>query len=481
MSLIYKYILTLITITLPIATVFGQGDFTASLKKNLVNYNPQYIEAKIESSSINEHLYPKVLISEESYTLTQNAISYYDAISSLPAETKMSMLKAHSEIAYAAEKSSATSYPDELLWLPFAISTFNKDYEQNGNCGFWGLQYLYAVKYGVEISECTDGRHDIIQSTKAAICQMEYFHKKFEKWDIALAAYLFGPSNLKLMQVQGKQTSEIYTSLDSYGKNIFDIWCAIISWAENYRNSKIEIKELEQQYDTIHISDRIHIEQIAKVMGISPNDLKTLNATFSCEVIDGRRAPVTYKLPAGRKNDFITLRDSIVKYNDTIYFPPPKPPAEPKNYVVEGNGDKIIYTIQSGDYLGKIAQKFGVKVSDIQAWNGLSGTNITAGKTLVIWTGKKSTQNSQTTQQKTNTTATKTATQSNTSTSTSSATFNAKDYTLVETYTVKSGDNPYNIAKRYNWATADEILKWNNISDPSKLQIGQKLKIYRKK
>ena len=148
---------------------------------------------------------------------------------------------------------------------------------------------------------------------------------------------------------------------------------------------------------------------------------------------------------------------------------------------MEGNGEKIIYKIQQGDYLGKIAQKFGVKVSDIQAWNGLSNTNISAGKTLVIWTGKKAAQSNQSTQPKTtSTTQQKPATQSNTSTSTS-ATFNAKDYTLVETYTVKSGDNPYNIAKRYSWATADEILKWNNIADPSKLQIGQKLKIYKKK
>ena len=129
---------------------------------------------------------------------------------------------------------------------------------------------------------------------------------------------------------------------------------------------------------------------------------------------------------------------------------------------------------------GTIDEYFGVKVSDIQAWNGLSNTNITAGKTLVIWTGKKPASNSQTTQPKTTINTTKLATQSNTSASTT-ATFNAKDYTLVETYTVKSGDNPYNIAKRYSWATADEILKWNNISDPSKLQIGQKLKIYKKK
>ena len=134
--------------------------------------------------------------------------------------------------------------------------------------------------------------------------------------------------------------------------------------------------------------------------------------------------------------------------------------------------------------MGKIAQKFGVKVSDIQAWNGLSNTNITAGKTLVIWTSKKpasSSQTSQTSQPKTTTSTTKPTTQTSSSSSSSAATFNTKDYTLVETYTVKSGDNPYNIAKRYSWATADDILKWNNISDPSKLQIGQKLKIYKKK
>ena len=49
----------------------------------------------------------------------------------------------------------------------------------------------------------------------------------------------------------------------------------------------------------------------------------------------------------------------------------------------------------------------------------------------------------------------------------------------AEMFTEKwlSYDNP----KRYSWATADEILKWNNIADPSTLQIGQKLKIYKKK
>ena len=140
MSLRLRYILAILLTMMPICSIFAQKDFISSLKKDLGNYNPQYIDAKIESTAVSEHLYPKVLISEESYTLTQNAISYYDAISSLPVETKTPMLKAHSEITFATEKSGLNSYPDELLWLPFAISAFDKDFEQDGNCGYWGLQ-----------------------------------------------------------------------------------------------------------------------------------------------------------------------------------------------------------------------------------------------------------------------------------------------------------------------------------------------------
>ncbi|MEX1117337.1 MAG: LysM domain-containing protein, partial [Terrimicrobiaceae bacterium] len=44
------------------------------------------------------------------------------------------------------------------------------------------------------------------------------------------------------------------------------------------------------------------------------------------------------------------------------------------------------------------------------------------------------------------------------------------------TYTVAKGDNPYSIAKRYHVSYQD-LLAINNIEDPTKIQIGQKLKI----
>lgn len=43
-------------------------------------------------------------------------------------------------------------------------------------------------------------------------------------------------------------------------------------------------------------------------------------------------------------------------------------------------------------------------------------------------------------------------------------------------YTVVKGDNPYKIAKRFH-VSYDSLIKLNNITDPRKIQIGQKLKI----
>ena len=46
-------------------------------------------------------------------------------------------------------------------------------------------------------------------------------------------------------------------------------------------------------------------------------------------------------------------------------------------------------------------------------------------------------------------------------------------------YTIVKGDNPYKIAKRFH-VSYDQLIKFNNISDPRKMQIGQKIRIPKK-
>ena len=115
------------------------------------------------------------------------------------------------------------------------------------------------------------------------------------------------------------------------------------------------------------------------------------------------------------------------------------------------------YTVKRGDTLYSIARDYNVPVDTIIKDNVLTGSNITIGQTLKIRTP-----------------------------STGSPTEVIEecigpDYTPpisttpTITYTVKSGDNLYNIAARYN-TSVDAIKRLNNLTT-NNLQIGEQLKI----
>lgn len=244
------------------------------------------------------------------------------------------------------------------------------------------------------------------------------------------------------------------------------------------------------------VCERIHLAQIAEVLQIDYESLRKINPLFVGNVIDGRFSPKKVFLPNGKKEIFELLKDSVSNYKDSIYFPVYKPlqkldpditySYESSTYVSQCPGadfEEIKYKIASGDNLGSIAEKYGVRVTDLKDWNNISGTNIYAGKTISIWVNKGTVSNFSSTKidEKQNKTEPVKQVANTNSQSAAKRSFEAKDYTIAETYVVKSGDSFYKIAKNYSWATAEDIMLWNNVSDPSKLQIGQKLKIYRKK
>ena len=104
------------------------------------------------------------------------------------------------------------------------------------------------------------------------------------------------------------------------------------------------------------------------------------------------------------------------------------------------------YTVKQGDTLYSIAKKYNVSVNDIINANNLTTTNLSIGQTITIPTD----------------TETKVPTPQPTE----------QEYTI---YTVKSGDSLYSIAQKYN-TTMQKIIDLNNLST-TLLSIGQKLKI----
>ncbi|UQB01743.1 phage tail tip lysozyme [Pediococcus pentosaceus] len=117
--------------------------------------------------------------------------------------------------------------------------------------------------------------------------------------------------------------------------------------------------------------------------------------------------------------------------------PTPVTPTEPTKPIAQNT-----YTVQSGDTLSGIALKYGVTVAQLSSWNNISNPNkIYVGQTLVLKAGT----NSEQTQQK--------------------------------SYTVQSGDTLSGIATKYG-VSVSQLTSWNNISDPNKIYIGQKLILY---
>ena len=49
-----------------------------------------------------------------------------------------------------------------------------------------------------------------------------------------------------------------------------------------------------------------------------------------------------------------------------------------------------------------------------------------------------------------------------------------------EFYTVRNGDTVWDIAKKFDGVSATDILMLNNISDASRIMVGQKLRIRKK-
>ncbi|AUO13994.1 LysM peptidoglycan-binding and 3D domain-containing protein [Priestia megaterium] len=111
------------------------------------------------------------------------------------------------------------------------------------------------------------------------------------------------------------------------------------------------------------------------------------------------------------------------------------------------SADTDTHKVKAGETLFSISQQHNVTVEDLKKWNGLSSTLIYANQTLHI--GSTSTDSSS----------------SSTPTTTSSN----------HTYTVKSGDTLYRIAKN-NGTSVQQLKEWNNLSSHL-IYVNQVLKI----
>jgi len=129
-------------------------------------------------------------------------------------------------------------------------------------------------------------------------------------------------------------------------------------------------------------------------------------------------------------------------------------------------GQTLVYQVKAGDTLAGIAAQFGLTAHDLEVANNLaSGTIVAIGRELVV---------PEHTNAKGGSELAKLLDGRQAGGKTTVTTGGNSENTKF--YTIQRGDNPASIAKKFR-VTASELLRINNIDDPRKLQVGQRILI----
>ena len=273
--------------------------------------------------------------------------------------------------------------PLELKYLPVIESALNaKAKSPVGAMGLWQFMVGTGKIYGLEVNSMVDERRDPRKASDAAARYLADLYKRYNDWHLVIAAYNCGPGNVsKAIRIaNGKQNFwEIYPYLPRETRSYVPLFIAanyIMNFYEHH-NMCPATPLFNYATDTVMISDRVHLQQIAEKVGISLDELKFLNPQYRYDIIPGNIKPYPLVVPFEHVNSYALNRDSILAH---------KPELAKREIKFEpSEGEVVYYKVKSGDTLGGIAKKYKVSVKNLQKWNKLSSTTIHIGQKLRIY------------------------------------------------------------------------------------------------
>lgn len=405
---------------------------------------------------------------------------------------------------YIVAELKKAGLPEEISWLPLIESGFKLRALSSARAlGLWQFIPSTGHKFGLSRNQYIDERMDPEKSTIAAIAYLKELHNLFGDWTTALASYNCG-ENRVLQTIRRQKINyldnfwDLYQNLPGETSRYVPRFLAtlhIVNNLEKY-NMKVENPLPSLEYESFDVEKQLLLKDIAKEIGVSPEVLIELNP----ELRYAQLPADTYqlKIPKANAADFLAKIENM----KVTYSPPPmyvshrirrgdtlssiakryktqiatisrtnniskkqpllvgnvlKIPSRPDNSKMNRVASKesnrprakkqIRYKVNRGDNLWIIAERFSITAKQIMISNKLPNTNLQIGQTLLILPNNMSSDNQETHPKK-----------------------------RTASYSAKSGDTPYLIAKRHNMEI-NRFLSLNHLDKRSKIFPGQKFKI----
>jgi membrane-bound lytic murein transglycosylase D len=401
--------------------------------------------------------------------------------------------------------------PLDLALLPIVESAYHPfAYSPSRASGIWQFIPATGKRFGMKQNWWYDGRRDIIAATDGALDYLQNLHKRFHgNWFHALAAYNAGEGNvekaIRRNQKAGKKTDFWSLQLPRETRSYVPSLLAIAEVLKNNAQYNISFKTIPNtpHFEAIDIGSQIDLATVASLSGLSIDEVYTLNPGFSRWATDPR-GPHRILIPVEKAGEFKQnlmalpaadriawqqhkirdgeslsqiatryqtsvsalkeinrLKDSRIRAGRSLLIPTAKEASKYYSLSADarkfnglkktGDGKRYIYAVKRGDNLWDIGRQYGISVTQLTQWNGISSKSLLRpGQKLTVWVKQDNT---------------------------------GKQGSLIKTvakkdadnaYTVKQGDSLWLIAKKFDIRVKD-LLKWNNLKKGKHLQPGQSL------
>lgn len=330
--------------------------------------------------------------------------------------------------------------PKDLTYLAMIESGFNEKACSRANAvGPWQFMAGTGRMYGLQNEWWRDERRDPVKSTIAAARHLRDLYVRFEgDWNLAIAAYNAGAG--KVGQAIRNSGSRDFWKLSREGhlptetRNYLPKLFAVLHIAKN--PAKYGFENIQYQdplvYDEVTLSSSTDLDIVARLCGVDNEAIQKLNPELKRWCTPPDTKEYTLRIPAGTRDAFLNAYTEI-------------PANQRSNY--------SHYRIRSGDTLGALAARFGVKTRDIMTLNRIkSPRSLRIGTDIILPLSPDYTQNAL-------------------------ASFgDDSDRNPAKSHKVRQGDTLWKIARRYDM-TPDQLAAKNGISVDTVLRPGKVLKV----
>jgi membrane-bound lytic murein transglycosylase D len=365
------------------------------------------------------------------------------------------LARGQKHLPHIREVFASEGLPRDLAYLAMVESAFRPvAYSRAKAKGVWQFVSSTGRRYGLQQDWWVDERSDTEKATRAAARYLKELYAMFGDWNLAMAAYNAGEGVVQ-RGIDRYKTTDYWKlrktrALRRETRNYVPLILAAVVVAKAPEKYGIEVQPEEAApFERVPVEGALDLRVIAECTQTPVAELRELNPelrrlatpagrTFDVRVPLGTGAALGECLAALPPDRRVRFRTHVVGKGQTLASiarangvrardlaeanglrlnrrlavgteliipidprrgakassrPTPQPTAPPATLSADaGPGAvRISHRIRPGDTLARIASRYGTTVQNLQQWNGLRGTRITAGGTLTVYTSKEST------------------------------------------------------------------------------------------